>query len=132
MNKIIISLMVTTLLCGCAQQPVPAPQRDFSSAVDSLNKQIEEFNVNRMQPDPTMGIFPIDKRVSRIEHDQKLDHVTAFDLDGNTFFVLKRESDGRFKGVIKQKFHQLAGAGPDGKHYWGHVMAEFYLEKGMF
>jgi hypothetical protein len=77
-----------------------------------------------------MGVTPIDKRVSRVEFDAKLDQVTAFDQDDKSFFVLNREPHGRFKGVIKQPYHQLVGSGPDGSHSWGHMLAEFYLEKG--
>ena len=77
-----------------------------------------------------MGVTPIDKRVSRVEFNAKLDQVTAFDQDDKSFFVLNREPDGRFKGVIKQSYHQLDGSGPDGSHSWGHTLAEFYLEKG--
>ena len=79
-----------------------------------------------------MGITPIDKRVSRVEYDSKLDQVLTFDKDGKSFLVLKREADGRFKGVVETPYHQAAFSGPDGSHSWGHVLAEFYLEKEMF
>jgi len=48
--------------------------------------------------------------VSRIEYDPKLDKVTSFDQDDKAFVVLKREPDGRFKGVVEVPYHQLARA----------------------
>ena len=129
MKKIFISLGILTTLCDCTQQPVPSQQSDSSAAVSSLNEQIEEFNANR---DANMGITPIERRVSRVEHDPKLDQVATFDQKGKPFLVLKRQPDGRFKGVLEQPFHQLAGSGPDGSHSWGQILAEFHLEKGMF
>lgn len=95
-------------------------------AVASLNKQINEFNERRM---PDMGVTPIDARVSRVAYDPKLDNVTAFDAKGERFFVLTRESSGRFKGILKQPYHQLVGSEPDSSHSWGHLLADFYLEK---
>jgi hypothetical protein len=79
-----------------------------------------------------MGVTPIDKRVSRVEYDSKLGQIATFDQDGKPFFVLKRETDGRFKGTVKTPYHQAAFSGPGGSHSWGHVLAEFYLKKGMF
>lgn len=104
-------------------------REEEKAAVDSLNKQIEKFNANRM---PNMGVTPIDKRVSRVEYDSKLGQIATFDQDGKPFFVLKRETDGRFKGTVKTPYHQAAFSGPGGSHSWGHVLAEFYLKKGMF
>lgn len=127
MNKM-ITVVLVALLSGCAQ-PSSAPQQTDRIAVDSLNKQIADFNATR---DGNMGITPIDKRVSRVVHDPELDQVTTFDQDDKPFIVLKREPDGRFKGILEQPYHQLAFSGPDGSHSWGHILAEFYLEKEMF
>lgn len=127
MNRL-ISILIVVLFVGCAQPP-QQPRQLSQTAVDSLNNQIEEFNANRR---PFWGISPIDKRVSRVDHDAKLGQVATFDQDGKPFLVLKREPDGRYKAVLEQPYHQLAGSGPDGSHSWGHVLAEFYLEKEMF
>jgi hypothetical protein len=129
MNKIIVSLIAVSLLFGCAKQPVQNQQPVSSAAIDSLNKQIEEFNTDR---DGNMGITPIDKRVSRVEHDAKLDQVATFDQEDKPFIILKKQPDGRFKGVLEQPYHQLVGSGPDGSHSWGDILAEFYIEKGLF
>ena len=128
MNRIIVSICLVALLVGCAQPPAQDQQLG-QTAIDSLNKQIVEFNANR---NGNMRITPIVKRVSRVEHDRKLDQVTALDQDGTPFIILKKEPDGRFKGILEQPYHQLAFSGPDGSHSWGHVLAEFYLEKGLF
>jgi ABC-type transporter lipoprotein component MlaA len=127
MNKIIIVLIVA-LLSGCAQ-PSSQPRQSYRDAVDSLNKQIEDFNATR---DGNMGITPIDKRVSRVVHNPQLNQVATFDQNDKPFIILNREPDGRFKGILEQPYHQLAFSGPDGSHSWGHILAEFYLEKGMF
>jgi len=127
MNRIIISFCILSVLCGCAKLPVHSHKND-SSVIYSLNRQIEEFNANRM---PNRGVSPIDKRVSRVEYDPKLDQLATFDQEGKLFLVLKRD-DGRFKGVLAQPYHELAFSGPDGSHSWGRVLAEFYLEEGMF
>jgi hypothetical protein len=105
------------------------PTRPTSDAVDSLNKQIDEFNASRM---PNMGVTPIDKRVSRVEFNPNSNSVTAFHQDNTTFLILKRETDGSFKGILKQPYHQLVGSGPDGSHSWGHILAEFHIKKGLF
>jgi hypothetical protein len=105
------------------------PKARIVAAIDSLNKQIEDFNATR---DGNMGITPIDKRVSRVVHDPELDQVTTFDQEDKPFIVLKREPDGRFKGILEQPYHELAFSGPDGSHSWGNILAEFYLEKEMF
>lgn len=99
-----------------------------ATAAGSLNQQIEEFNENRI---PTMGIAPIRRRVARVEHRPKRRQVVAFDEEGKPFLVLKQRPDGRFRGVLEQAYHQLVGAGADGSHPWGHVLARFRLEKGM-
>lgn len=132
MKRMIIVCVLMGFILGCRQssaekdaKPVPAT----TDAVASLNKQIDEFNASRM---PNMGVTPIDKRVSRVEFDPKSDEVTAFDQDDTTFLVLKMESSGRFKGILKQPYHQLVGSGPDGSHSWGHILAEFYLKKDSF
>lgn len=116
------------MLFGCAQSPVQN-QGAKLPAIDSMNRQISEFNANRI---PNMGVKPIDKRVSRVEHDPKLEQITTFDQNGKPFSVLKRQPDGRFKGVLEQPYHELPFSRPDGSHSWGHVFAEFYLEKEMF
>lgn len=126
-----ISIFVVALLAGCAQPPEQTQQAN-RAAVGSLNRQIEKFNANRGIPNPNMGISPIAKRVSRVEYDPKSGQVTTFDQDSKPFIVLKREPDGRFKGVLEQPYHQLVESGPDGSHSWGHVSAEFFLEKGLF
>jgi hypothetical protein len=107
----------------------PAGVSKETVAIASLNKQIDDFNANRM---PNMGVKPVDQRVSKVKYDPKLDQVLSFDRNEKEFLVLKRETDGRFKGVIEVPFHQLAGAEPDGSRSWGHVIAEFHLEKGTF
>ena len=117
---------------GCSTDPESnrsGGTSDNSAALASLNRQIEDFNANR---GPNMGVRPFEQRVSRIEYDPKLDQVTSFDQNDKTFLVLKREPDGRLKGIVEVPYHELVGSGPDGSHSWGHVMAEFYLEKGMF
>ncbi len=122
------------MACGCSKSLVSKQNQSLqheATAIVSLNKQIEEFNEDRKLT-PNMGIFPIDSRVSRIEHDPKSKQITTFDKDNTPFIILRKEPDGRFKGVIEQKYHDLVGSGPDRSHSWGHVIAEFYLEKGMF
>ncbi len=101
-----------------------------SAAITSLDTQIEKFNADTI--DSEMGIVPIRQRVEHIAHDSALDQVMCSDNDGVTFLVLKRETDGRFKGTMEVEFHQPACSGPDGGHSWGHVVAEFYLEKTTF
>lgn len=127
MNKLVIVLLV--ILCSACAQPPAQPQQISSTAADSLNQQIAKFNANR---DGTMGISPIEKRVSRVDYSAESDQVTTFDQHGNPFIVLKKGPDGRFKGVLEQPYHRLATSGPDGSHSWGHVLVEFFLEKGMF
>lgn len=131
MNRIIASICFVALLSGCTQS-LEKNHQFGQIAVASLNKQIEDFNANRMIPNPNMGISSIERRVSRVEYDSKLNQLNTFDQDGKPFMVLKREPDGGFKGVLEQPYHQLVGSGPDGSHSWGKVMAEFHLEKGMF
>jgi hypothetical protein len=127
MNRILIALFIA-LLSGCARPPAQ-PQQASRIAVDSLNQQIEKFNSER---DGNTGISPIEKRVSRVKYDSKSGRITTFDQDGNPFIILQKEADGTFKGVLKQPYHQLAFSEPDGSHSWGHILAEFYLEKGIF
>lgn len=127
MNRILIVLL-GVLLGGCAQPPAQ-PQSTNLVVVDSLNRQIEEFNAQR---DGNMGISPIDKRVSRVVYESESEQVRTFDQEGKPFIILKKEPDGRFKGVLEQPYHQLAFSGPDDSHSWGHVLVEFYLEKGKF
>ena len=132
MKQLTALLIALSVACGCSTTPAPKQSQlpqDGKAAVDLLNEQIKEFNDNRM---PNMGVNPIDKRVSRIEHNPTLKHATAFYQDGKQFLILKLEPDGRFKGVLEQEYNQLVGSGADGSHSWGHVLAEFYLEKGMF
>ncbi len=133
MRQLSTIIMLLILLSGCT--PERNGERSAggfgeSDAITSLNRQIEKFNAERKPG--TMGISPIDQRVSRVRHDPKLDQVTCFSKHGKVFLVLKREPDGRFKGVLEVPYHQLVGTGPDGSHSWGHVLAEFYLQKGIF
>jgi hypothetical protein len=110
----------------------PAPSSTVaaeSSAVASLNKQIEAFNADRM---PDMGITPISQRVSRVKYNPERDEVTSFDESGQVFVILCRDTDRRFLGTVETPFHQLAFSGPGGEHMWGHVLAKFYLEKDAF
>lgn len=90
-------------------------------AIRSLNQQIESFNANR-QPD--MGISPIEQRVARIKVDSEAGQIQCFDKKGHVLLTLQKQEDGRFKGILKVKYHELAK--PEG-HSWGHVHAEFYL-----
>ena len=125
--------MLLIFLSGCTtvrNVDQSAGRLGESDAIVALNKQIEKFNAERIPS--TMGISPIDQRVSRVRHDPKLDQVTSFSKSGKVFLVLKREPDGRFKGILEVPYHQLVGSEPDGSHSWGHVLAEFYLEKGIF
>ena len=112
-----------------ANSGAPSPAINGPAAVASLNEQIEKFNANRIPP---MGVSPIDQRVSRVEYDAQRDQVTSFDQDGNVFLVLERQPDGRFKAVLEVPFHEPVDLRADGRHAWGHVLAEFYLEKGTF
>ena len=133
MRQVSMIMTLLVLLSGCTparDMKQPAAGFGESEAITSLNRQIEKFNAERKPG--TMGISPIDQRVSRVRHDPKLGQVACFSKDGKVFLVLKREPDGRFKGVLEVPYHQLVGSGPDGSHSWGHVLAEFYLEKGMF
>ncbi len=100
-----------------------------STAVASLNKQIIDFNDTRR---PNMGVSPIERRVSRVIYDKERREVHCLDEDGTEFLILRRESDGRFKGIVKTPYHQAAFSGPGNSHSWGHVLAEFYLEKATF
>jgi len=129
-SRIITSICFVLILSGCSR-PLETSRQLGQAAVASLNKQIEEFNANRM-PNSNMGVSPIERRVSRVEYDTKLNQLNTFDQDGKPFMVLKQESDGGFKGVLEQPYHQLVGSGPDGSHSWGKVMAEFHLEKDKF
>ena len=132
MKHLSILLIGILIICSCTKDSLsnkPKKLQDEKAAVESLNKQIEEFNANRM---PNMGVTPIDKRVSQVVYDPKRDQVTTFDKDGKRFLILKKQSDGKFKGILEQPYHQLVGSGPGGSHSWGHVLAEFYLKKGMF
>ena len=95
------------------------------SAVESLNRQIERFNAERQ---PNRGVTPIHRRVSRIEYDPKRDQVIAYDAEGKSLVVLQRQPNDRWKGIITQPYHELAGSGPDGSHSWGQVEGEFYLD----
>ena len=128
--QILITIFAGFVLSGCVRIP-SQPTMTSRGARGSLNKQIEKFNADRKLT-PTMSIHPIDRRVSRVEYDRRLDQVTTFDQDDKPFIVLKREPDGRFKGVLEQPYHELAFSGPDGSHSWGHVLAEFYTGKGLF
>jgi hypothetical protein len=133
MKQLSTIMMVLILLSGCITvRNVDQSCNGLgeSDAITALNKQIEKFNAERTPS--TMGISPIDQRVSRVRHDPKLDQVTSFSKDGKEFLVLKREPDGRFKGVLEVSYHQLVGSGPDGSHSWGHFLVEFYLKKEMF
>ena len=129
--SIIITLLI--VISGCAtvrnvEQSAVNPEE--SDAITALNKQIEAFNAERTPS--TMGISPIDQRVARVRYNSKLDQVTSLTESGKVLLVLKREPDGRFKGILEVPYHQFVGSEPDGSHTWGHVLAEFYLEKEMF
>jgi len=126
--KRVISIFVLILFFGCALQSEPVPQVN-RAAVDSLNEQIEQFNAMHQSD---WGVSPIDQRVSRVELDASLGQVVTFDRKGKRFLVLKRQPDGRYKAVLEQPYHQLVGSGPDGDHSWGHILVEFFLEKGLF
>ncbi len=131
MSTFHIVLVFTILFFGCDSV---LDQRDSAvtagaAAVSSLNKQIEEFNTDRPPP---MGITPISQRVSRVEHHGANDEILCFDQTGNVFLVMKREADGRFKGIVETPYHEAAFSGPGESHSWGYVLAEFYLEKELF
>lgn len=129
--SIIITLLI--FLFGCAtvrNVNQSAVSTEDSDAITALNKQIEKFNTERTPS--TMGISPIEQRVARVEYNAKLDQVTSFTESGKVLLVLKRKPDGRFKGILEVPYHQLVGSESDGSHTWGHVLAEFYLEKEMF
>jgi len=124
--------VITFLLAGCSSSPdaaKPSCPSAESAAIASLNRQIDDFNALR-QPD--MGISPIERQVVRVAYDRYNQQVQCFDKDDRPFLILKRESDGSFKGILEQPYHQLAGSGPDGSHSWGHILAEFNLEKSLF
>ncbi len=132
MKTIPAFFLILALLAGCSTEPAvqaPAPSAE-SVAIDSLNEQIEKFNAEDRPGN--MGVSPIDQRAARIEHDPKLDQLTCFDKDDKPLLVLNREPDGRFKGTLEVEYHELVGSGPDGSHSWGHIVAEFYVEKGVF
>ncbi len=119
LQAVVIALLM--MANGCSPpHPGQAPV-----AVASLNRQIEKLNAQRI---PQMGVSPIDQRVSRVKYDPRHDQVTSFDQAGKAFLVLKRQPDGRFKGVIEVPFHELRDSGSS---RWGHIFAEFYLEKEM-
>jgi hypothetical protein len=133
MKQLSIIIMVLVLISGCitthsVDQPVVVLSE--SDAIKSLNLQIEKFNADR-QP-RTLGISPIDQLVSRVRYDPKLNQVISFSKDGKVFLVLKREPSGQYKGILEVHYHELVDSGQDGSHSWGHILAEFYLEKEMF
>lgn len=130
MNRNICLYLAIVLLSSCVNPPKQS-QLANRAVVDSLNQQIEQFNTNRMR-DPNMGISPLERRVSRVVYSSKLDQITSYDQDDNSFIILKREQDGGFKGVLEQPYHQAAFTGPGGSHSWGNVLAEFYIKKEMF
>ncbi len=130
MKRILSITILLILFSGCT------PVRDGETfgggpgeydAVAALNRQIETFNAECTPS--TMGVSPILRRVSKVRRDDKLDQIISYSEDGEVFLILKREPDGRFKGVLEAPYHELVGSGPDGSHSWGHVLAEFYLEK---
>jgi hypothetical protein len=98
-------------------------------AIASLNKQIDDFNSSR---EPNRGISPISQRVYKVYYDSAKDKITCSGQDGNSFLVLKREPDGRFKGTISIIFHELAFSRPDGSHKRGEIIADFYLNNNAF
>lgn len=134
MMKQLSTIMVLLIfLSGCTtvgNVEQSAAKRKESDAIRALNKQIENFNAERTPS--AMGISPIDQRVAKVIYNPKLDQVTSFTGSGKVFLVLNRELDGKFKGILEVPYHQLVGSEPDGSHSWGHVLAEFYLEKEMF
>jgi len=77
-----------------------------------------------------MGVFPIDRRVGRVECDAQGHLVRCYDQQGTAFFTLSRQADGRFKGVLEVMYHELAA--PARPHSWGHVLAEFFLPADAF
>ncbi len=133
MRPLSVALVLLSLLSGCVTTPDQKQLSDAlaeSAAVVSLNQQIEEFNAKRTPG--REGITPIAQRVTRVEHDKKLDQVVCFDENEQKFLVLKREPDGTFKGILEVNYHEAAFSGPGGSHSWGHVLVEFYLRKEIF
>jgi hypothetical protein len=129
MKKIIIAgfaILTVAGLGGVLFTRRELPKAKLLVAIKSLNQQIEAFNVQRM---PDMGVSQIEQRVTRVVYDRTGQEVQCFDGKDKLFLILKKQSDGRFKGIIEQPYHQLVGSGPDGSHSWGHILAEFYLEK---
>ena len=129
----LIVLAALALATGCkpdaAFSPVPDSLSARSAAVDSLNRQIAFFNDNRI---PGMGVFPIEQQVSRVKYSKETDRVECFDWKGEVFLTLSRMPCGRFEGAMSVEYHEPPGLGADGTHSWGHVIAKFYLERGVF
>jgi hypothetical protein len=95
-------------------------------AIDLIDKQIDDFNASRI---PNMGISPIERRVHRIERNKKQDEIVCYDQNDEIFFIMNRETDSRFKGIVETPYHQAAFSGPNNSHSWGHVLVEFYLDE---
>jgi hypothetical protein len=115
------------LAYSCATPEQSPDNKRYDAApgmMDDLNRQIDDFNANRM---PRLGIHPIEQRVSRIEYDKEKDVVRCYDGDNNNFLTLERQSDGRFKGTIETKFHSLEDE--TGMREWGKIKHDFFLPK---
>jgi hypothetical protein len=117
------------------EEAAPAPAAKDTPAdaakadpVTELNLQIERFNANRSLI-PDKGISPIEQRVSRVEYEKEKDEVRCYDARGAVFLTLQRQPDGRFKGILQVKYHELVN--PE-RHSWGTVQAEFWLPGGSF
>ena len=114
------------LLTGCSSPQSNLRAVSSKRADDDLNRQIEKFNAGRPGD---MGITPIAQRVSRAEYVPARDIVNCFDEKGELFLVLSRQPDGRLKGSLNTKYHELPK--PEG-HSWGEVVAEFTLPQEAF
>jgi hypothetical protein len=114
------------LLTGCSSPEPARKSAHTGDAVADLNRQIEKFNGERPAD---MGITPIAQRVSRAEYVPARDIVNCFDENGALLLMLSRQPDGRFKGSLKTKYHELPK--PEG-HSWGEVVAEFTLPRKAF
>jgi hypothetical protein len=123
---------IWTLLLAGRDSPEPrdrmaGTQHDGASdAVAERNRQIEKSNAKRPGD---MGITPIAQRVSRVEYDSDRDTDHAHHGNGTSFLVVTRQPDGRFKGTLAVKFHELPK--PE-RHAWGEVTAEFTLSGEVF
>ena len=111
------------MLCSCSQPSKQNPSAK-PSAVDSLNRQIEDFNGSRHS-----GVSPINQQITKVRHVPETHSVICFDLGGKQFIVLKQQDDGQFKGIVDVEYHDAAGGD---EWSWGTQQVEFKLQKGQF